>query len=104
MAKAEGDHATALRENEARPAPNFDAAVFHAQQCAEKYLKARLVEASLDFPKTHDLSVILILPPGAPLEAGFRVVSKDHADYLLETCRPPVGVAIGKSIGAGPSV
>ena len=61
VAKAEGDYATALRENEAKPSPNYDAAVFHSQQCAEKYLKAVLVEASQDFPKTHDLSVILDL-------------------------------------------
>jgi len=28
---------------------------FHAQQCAEKYLKAVLVEKGQAFPKTHDL-------------------------------------------------
>jgi HEPN domain-containing protein len=40
--KAEGDLATAHRELRARKAPNFDAACFHAQQSAEKYLKALL--------------------------------------------------------------
>jgi len=58
--KAEGDHLTAQRESAADP-PNYDAAVFHAQQCAEKYLKARLIEAGLPFPKTHDLSALLAL-------------------------------------------
>lgn len=29
--------------------------MFHAQQCAEKYLKAVLVEKGQAFPKTHDL-------------------------------------------------
>ena len=57
--KAEGDFITARREYSAPNDPNYDAACFHAQQCAEKYLKARLVEASIDFTKTHDLSVIL---------------------------------------------
>ena len=34
----------------------FPSAVgFHAQQCVEKYLKARLHEGSIAFPKTHDL-------------------------------------------------
>lgn len=40
--KAEGDFATAQREMRARKDPNYDAACFHAQQCAEKYLKALL--------------------------------------------------------------
>lgn len=43
--KAEGDFRTARRELLAPDSPNYDAACFHAQQCAEKYLKARLVEA-----------------------------------------------------------
>ena len=32
---------------------------FHLQQCLEKYLKARLVEAGLGFPRTHDLERLL---------------------------------------------
>jgi HEPN domain-containing protein len=59
--KAEGDFATARRENESGESPNYDAVAFHAQQCAEKYLKARLIEAERSFPKTHDLAVILDL-------------------------------------------
>ena len=55
IAKAEGDWASALREVRARKKPNYDSACFHAQQCAEKYLKARLQEASTPFGKTHDL-------------------------------------------------
>ncbi|MDZ4658120.1 MAG: HEPN domain-containing protein [Bythopirellula sp.] len=58
--KAEGDFATAEREYLAE-SPNYDAVAFHSQQCAEKYLKARLVEVDIPFPKTHDLSVILDL-------------------------------------------
>ena len=57
--KAEGDFITAQREYSAPDNPNYDAACFHAQQCAEKYLKARLVEAGIEFTKTHDLSAIL---------------------------------------------
>lgn len=45
--KAEGDYATAERELRARKAPHFDAPCFHAQQCAEKNLKACLQEAGL---------------------------------------------------------
>ena len=56
--KAEGDILTAQREMKAAPA-NYDAVCFHAQQCAEKYIKARLVEEGIEFPKTHDLGALL---------------------------------------------
>lgn len=59
--KAEGDLATAWRELRARTTPNYDAACFHAQQCAEKYLKALLQEAEIPFGKTHNLSLLLDL-------------------------------------------
>jgi HEPN domain-containing protein len=57
--KAEADFLSAGREYRARKRPNYDAACFFAQQCVEKYLKARLVEASLSFPRTHDLEALL---------------------------------------------
>jgi len=38
-----------------------DTVCFHCQQCAEKYLKAVLVYYGVDFPKTHDLVVLLNL-------------------------------------------
>ncbi len=72
IAKAEGDWLTAQREAQATPEPNFDAAVFHAQQCAEKYLKARLIEGGLEFPKTHDLGAILSL--ATPLEPAWEAL------------------------------
>jgi HEPN domain-containing protein len=57
--KAEGDFHSCLREVRARQHPNHDSACFHAQQCVEKYLKARLQEAGFAFPKTHDLLDLL---------------------------------------------
>jgi HEPN domain-containing protein len=59
--KAEGDWITAQREYRARQRPNYDAACFHAQQCAEKYLKARLEEAGIAFSRTHNLISLLSL-------------------------------------------
>ncbi len=41
----------------------FDTVCFHAQQCAEKYIKAVLVERSVPFPKSHDLLELLALVP-----------------------------------------
>ena len=41
-----------------------DTCCFHAQQAAEKYLKAYMVSRNIDFPKTHDLQLLikLIIP------------------------------------------
>lgn len=38
-----------------RKQPFTHSACFHAQQCAEKYLKALLIVKKREFPKTHDL-------------------------------------------------
>lgn len=59
--KAEGDFATAQRELSVQRDPNYDAVCFHSQQCAEKFLKARLQEADIAFIKTHDLTILLNL-------------------------------------------
>ena len=61
VAKAEGDYATAERELRVRDRPNYDAVCFHAQQTAEKYLKAFLQERGVAFPKTHNLIELLEL-------------------------------------------
>lgn len=57
--KAEEDWLTALREVRVRKNPSYDSVCFHAQQCAEKYLKSRLQEANIVFSKTHDLIKLL---------------------------------------------
>jgi HEPN domain-containing protein len=59
--KAEGDLRTARREYRARTAPNFDAVCFHAQQAAEKYLKAILQEGGTAIPRIHSLADLLAL-------------------------------------------
>ncbi len=66
VAKAEGDFATMMRESQVIDTPNYDAICFHAQQCAEKYLKARLQESNIPFGKTHDL--VLLLNDVLPIE------------------------------------
>ena len=42
-----------------RKDPNYDAACFHAQQCAKKYLKAFLTQHQIPFRPIHDLEVLL---------------------------------------------
>jgi HEPN domain-containing protein len=61
VAKAEGDFLTAGRELRARKSPNYDAVCFHAQQCAEKYLKAVLQENGKHIPKIHNLVELMML-------------------------------------------
>ena len=79
VAKAEGDLRTARREAAAADAPNYDAVCFHAQQCVEKYLKARLADAGVAFPKIHDLGALLNLT--LPLEPSWESL-RDDLDSL----------------------
>jgi HEPN domain-containing protein len=84
IAKAEADFATLERECRARKRPNHDGACFHAQQCAEKYLKARLAEHSIEFQKVHNLLVLLedVLPL-EPLWEVFRVDLAYLSDFAV---------------------
>ena|SRR5438128_5967942 len=76
--KAEGDFTIALASYRARKKPNYDASCFHSQQCAEKYLKARLEDAGLATPKTHNLYAILQLI--LPIEPTWNVLAPDLND------------------------
>lgn len=87
--KAEGDFATAQRELQAVDNPNYDAVCFHAQQCTEKYLKARLVEADLPFPKIPDLGSILdLLLPIEPTWESLRGELNSLNDKAVEIRYP----------------
>ena len=77
--KAEGDFAIVLRETRARKNPSYDGACFHAQQCAEKYLKARLCQAGIDFGRTHDL--VALLDQTTEVEPSLELFREDLA-YL----------------------
>ena len=83
--KAEGDFASAQREIRARKSPNYDAACFHSQQCIEKYFKARLQEAGIQFGKIHDLSVLLdLVSPVEPFWEPFRPRLRTLNAYAVE--------------------
>jgi HEPN domain-containing protein len=57
VTKAEGDY-TLARSALRRKLPITFGACFHAQQCAEKYMKAMLVARKQRFSKIHDLAVL----------------------------------------------
>lgn len=104
--KAEADFISAQREFRARKQPNYDATCFFSQQCIEKYIKARLQEAEIEFGKVHDLVKLLELvsvveklwelyrPTFRPISAyavNFRYpgesASKEEAAEVLKICR-----------------
>ena len=58
---------------------------YHCQQCAEKYLKARLQEAEIAFPKTHNLLELLGLVMAVePLWESLREPLRTLARYASE--------------------
>ena len=79
--KAEGDFATLQRECDVVDNPNYDGICFHAQQCAEKYLKARLCQAGITFTKIHDL--VALLEQVLAIEPSWEKFRKDLA-YLSD--------------------
>ena len=81
IAKAEADFATAQRESRVRKNPNYDGICFHYQQCAEKYLKARLCEAEIHFGKIHDL--VALLEQILKIEPNWQIFHEDLA-YLSD--------------------
>jgi HEPN domain-containing protein len=56
----------------------MDTVAFHAQQCAEKYLKALLSLRAVDFPRIHDIAELLALA-----EMGERVALSVEEQRLL---------------------
>ena len=59
--KAENDLINAKHSINIKPKPPLDTICFHAQQCAEKYLKAFLVFYDIEFEKIHDLGELVQL-------------------------------------------
>ena len=66
--KAEGDFRTGQHLLDEGKKEYVYGVVFHAQQAAEKYLKAFLVWHQIEFPKTHDIEVLLKLAAAADAE------------------------------------
>jgi len=104
--KAEEDFEAAQRLSRSRTIPLWNAVCFHAQQCAEKYLKACLQEEELDIPKVHHLPSLLdkliirsplleSLRPGLMLLTNFAVefrypgesATREDAKQAIKICR-----------------
>jgi HEPN domain-containing protein len=72
-----------------RKQPLAYGACFHAQQCAEKYIKALLISKGADFPKTHDLLMLnnLCATNGILLEVDAKQLNT-LSDYAVRTRYP----------------
>ena len=72
-----------------RKKPLVGGTCFHAQQCAEKYMKALLISKGADFPKTHDLLMLndLCSSAGIFLEMDARLLNT-LTDYAVRTRYP----------------
>lgn len=83
--KAENDFKVARQILRRRKEVVPDAACFFCQQCIEKYLKARLVESGLAFPRTHDLVPLLRLcAPVEPLWPAYEKILDTMSDFAVD--------------------
>ena len=82
---AEDDYEVATMLLRRRKNPLRNGVGFHCQQCAEKYLKARLIEAGLPVVKTHDLEALIIhLLPVETLWSAFLATAKHLTSYAVK--------------------
>lgn len=90
MHKAENDRKTALALLSLEATPS-DSICYHAQQMAEKALKALLIYRSVKFQRTHDLDILLdtLNDPdfepyrtNTPLLASYAVDARYPGDYV----------------------
>jgi HEPN domain-containing protein len=83
--KAESDFQLARSLSRRRKTTFHDQACFHAQQSAEKYLKARLEEANITSPRTHDLEKLLkLVLPVEPLWAALLAPLATLSQYAVD--------------------
>jgi HEPN domain-containing protein len=106
VSKAEGDYVVVSVLLRSRKRSRYDAITFHCQQCVEKYVKARLIEAGIAFPKIHDLPQLLkrslpveplwsVFAPEFKLLTEFAILprypgvisSQGDAKFAVATCR-----------------
>ncbi len=61
---------------------------YHAQQCAEKYIKAYLVFKKIDFPFSHNISALLEMVP-SPAEWVREIKGAEELSAYAITTRYP---------------
>lgn len=61
----------------------FRLVAYHAQQCAEKYLKSYLVLSGVDFPYTHDIERLLSLCTSVGASVGELTETAELTPYAV---------------------
>ena len=87
--KAENDLRAAKHLINVGSNPPLDAVCFHAQQCAEKYLKAFLTYKGVEFRKTHDLGELIAL--ASEIDGSFDEIidiGEKLTDYAVDIRYP----------------
>lgn len=101
VAKAEEDYAGAVALCRRRKTPLPSLVCFHAQQCAEKYLKAYLVYLATQPPKIHDLPRLLRLcgvrDPSCSAYAALVHSLNPYGVLVRYPGMPPTTLAEGKA-------
>jgi HEPN domain-containing protein len=94
VAKAETDYEDALRLFRARNRTDFSNVCFHAQQSAEKYMKAVLVENGRSIQRIHDLpSLLTQLSSINPFWDTLREAAKELTVFAVRCRYPDGGIA-----------
>lgn len=82
---AEGDY-DAAKQIQQGPNPIYRIICFHAQQCAEKYLKAWLQEANIPSPRTHNLVELLsLILTAQPAWNSWKVDLAELSKHAVDT-------------------
>ena len=67
----------------------LNAVAFHSQQACEKYLKALLVFYQQEYPKTHDIAVLLDILATVDINTAEQLSSADELNpYAVEARYP----------------
>jgi HEPN domain-containing protein len=99
--KAEEDFLVASQIMRRKKSRGFNAACFHCQQSVEKYLKARLLEAGLDFPKTHDILKLLQLSLAIePLWTTYEAAVEKLTQYAANFRYPGDDATLAEAVSA----
>ena len=99
--RAEGDYLMAQLAMSAGDTPIPEGVCFHAQQCAEKYLKAYLQEQFVEFPFRHQLMPLLDLClPFDPRFGDLRAMLSELDGYAVATRYPGLTISLEMAISA----
>lgn len=96
VSKAEADRRAAQRAlgDARRRRDQAEIACFHAQQCAEKYLKAVLIKAGRRAPRTHDLVALALESQDLGLDPRLQDLRRLN-EYAVEVRYPGASASLG---------